>query len=492
MKIQQIVNRVSVTAFISGVLGGLLVIGVYAAFLSPSHRLQTISEKQQAFPARFINFSGEVAKDFVQASAIATPAVVHIKSLSGNTSKSDRYYNDEEMFFPFRDFFGDAFREPIPSAASGSGVIISNDGYVVTNNHVIENASTIEVILNDNRKYEAKIIGTDPSTDLALLKINETGLPFLKFGDSDKLLVGEWVLAVGNPFNLTSTVTAGIVSAKARNINILSDNFKVESFIQTDAAVNPGNSGGALINTAGELVGINTAIATRTGTYNGYSFAVPSNLVRKVVDDLLKYGVVQRGFLGIMIRDVDAKLAEEKSLGITWGVYVDKVNEKSAAQEAGIKPGDVIIKIDGVTVKTSSELQEQVSRHRPGDQVKVTLLREGTERTLIATLKNKSGSTSISLDDGSNLIPSIGVALERISEDDKKELRIKHGVRVTEVSAGKFRAAGIRKGFIITHIDKTPVYEPKDVVKLLENKEGATLIEGIAPNGRKEAYAIMF
>jgi serine protease Do len=490
MKIQQIINRTTLVGLTSGIVGGLLVVGVYATFLSPHHK-QTITEKQQPAVGKLAHYSHEAAAGFVQASANATPAVVHIKSQIGGMGNNNRDY-DEEIFFPFREFFGDRFREQVPSSSSGSGVIISDDGYIVTNNHVIDNASTVEVILNDNRKYEAKIIGTDPSTDLALLKIQETGLPFLKFGDSDKLLVGEWVLAVGNPFNLTSTVTAGIVSAKARNINILSDNFKVEAFIQTDAAVNPGNSGGALINIQGELVGINTAIATRTGTYNGYSFAIPANLARKVVDDLIKYGAVQRGFLGVMIRDVDAKLAEEKKLGTTKGVYVDKVNEKSAAQEAGIKNGDVIIKIDGIEVKTSSELQEQVGRRRPGDQLKVTLLRDGAERTLLVTLKNKSGTTAIASGEDGKVISSLGIELERVSEEEKKELRIKNGVKVTEVNAGKFRAAGIRKGFIITHIDKTPVYDPKDVLKILEDKEGATLVEGVSPNGRREAYAIMF
>jgi Do/DeqQ family serine protease len=490
MKIREIINRTTLVGLTSGIVGGLLVVGVYATFLSPN-KVQTITEKQQLAVGKLARYSNDVVGGFVQASASATPAVVHIKSQAGSARNNNRNY-EEEILSPFREFFGDAFREQVPSASSGSGVIISNDGYIVTNNHVIENAATIEVILNDNRKYEAKIIGVDPSTDLALLKIGETGLPFLKFGDSDKLLVGEWVLAVGNPFNLTSTVTAGIVSAKARNINILSDNFKVEAFIQTDAAVNPGNSGGALINIQGELVGINTAIATRTGTFNGYSFAVPANLARKVVDDLIKYGTVQRGFLGVMIRDVDAKLAEEKKLGTTEGVYVDKVNEKSAAQEAGIKNGDVIIKIDGIQIKTSSELQEQVGRRRPGDQLKVTLLRDGSERTLLVTLKNKLGTTAIASGEEGKVISSLGVELERASEEDKKELRIKNGVKVIEVNAGKFRAAGIRKGFIITHIDKTPVYDPKDVAKILEDKEGAVLVEGVSPNGRREAYAVIF
>ncbi|MCS7073317.1 MAG: trypsin-like peptidase domain-containing protein, partial [Bacteroidia bacterium] len=319
----------------------------------------TISEKQNFSLTRFNNPDFEQPMDFRSAAAQATPAVVHIKStITKRNSRSSSPFGDD--FNPFREFFGDGFIQPQPTDATGSGVILTADGYVATNNHVIENADKIEVILNDNRSYTATLVGTDPSTDLALLKINEKNLPFLKFGDSDKLEIGEWVLAVGNPFNLTSTVTAGIVSAKARSINILQDRFKIESFIQTDAAVNPGNSGGALINTKGELVGINTAIATKTGYFSGYSFAVPVNIVRKVMDDLMQYGEVQRGFLGIEIRDVNAELAKEKKLKDVKGVYVGKVNENSAAESAGLKEGDVITKIDEVKVNTASELQEQI------------------------------------------------------------------------------------------------------------------------------------
>lgn len=481
-------NRSNFKSLLFGILGGLLVVGANAVFFTSA---STGSKTTPSLSPRFASVANGEISNFTAASSVATPAVVHIKSVvEGNAKREPQERSGSGFFSPF-DLFED-FGTPTPSSSSGSGVIISEDGYLVTNNHVIEHADKVEVVLNDNRSFTGKVIGTDPSTDLAVVKIDQKNLPFLKFGDSDKLQIGEWVLAVGNPFNLTSTVTAGIVSAKARNINILSDKFKVESFIQTDAAVNPGNSGGALISTQGDLIGINTAIATRTGTYNGYSFAVPSNLVRKVVDDIITYGNVQRGFLGIMIQDVNGQLSKEKNLNLTRGVYVQDVNSNSAAEDAGIKKGDVITKIDNQSVNSSSELQEQVGRHRPGDQIKVNVTRDGAERTLTVTLKNKSGTTKYTTKESGDELGELGMELEELSDADKKDLDIRYGVKVSRVSGGKLRNAGIQQGFIITHIDKRPVYSPKDVKSQLRNKDGAVLIEGIGPDGKKSAHAVMF
>lgn len=488
------IKRNQIFSLLAGALGGLVVLSTYFLFTGTSKTSTLIHD--QNFPTntvRYANFGTQENLSFTEASALATPAVVHIKASAGQPQLQRSEGEVDEFIFPFREFFDQQpFRNQGPSQSSGSGVIISADGYIVTNNHVINEASELQVTLNDNRTYDAKVIGTDPSTDLALIKIDESSLPTLPFGNSDQLQVGEWVLAVGNPFNLTSTVTAGIVSAKGRNINILSDKFKIEAFIQTDAAVNPGNSGGALVNTRGELVGINTAIATRTGTYNGYSFAVPAAMVKKIVDDLISYGTVQRGFLGVMIQDVNAKLAEEKDLDITRGVYVQEVNKNSAAIEAGIKAGDVITQVGGVDVNTSSQLQEQISRHRPGDVVKITLLRDGNNKTVNVTLKNKSGTTNIVTREANGYMEEIGAQLDKISGDDKSEHQVRHGVKVTDLRNGKFKNAGITKGFIITHIDKNPVYTPQDVQSALNNRQDAALIEGVDSYGKRKAFAIMF
>lgn len=488
-------KRTYLASLAFGLLGGLMVVGGFA-FYGSTHRSGLNQSPEENGWARYAkltnNYASANAISFVEASATATPAVVHIKSIMGGRSARNM---PEDMFFgPFRDFFGDGGGpgNSGPGQSSGSGVIISDDGYIVTNNHVIEDADKIEVVLNDNRSYTGTVVGADPSTDLAVVKINEGQLPHLRFADSDKVQVGEWVLAVGNPFNLTSTVTAGIVSAKGRSIGILADKYRVESFIQTDAAVNPGNSGGALINTSGELVGVNTAIATRTGSFSGYSFAVPANLAKKVVDDLLKYGEVQRGFLGVSIETVTSELAERKDLSVTKGVLIQSINEGSAAADAGLKADDVIVEVDNVKVASGPELQEQISRHRPGDTVILTVLRNGDRKTVPVKLKNKSGSTSIVSKGSRTGSEKLGADFEEITGKDKDEYRISHGVKVKAVYAGKLRSAGVQENFIITHIDKTPVYSPKDVDYLLKNKDGAVLIEGINENGGKQAFAVVF
>lgn len=336
-------------------------------------------------PISLAKYSGQAAPqgiapvDFTQAAERSVEAVVHVKT---------KYYRQQQYVDPFYQFFfGRPQQSQQPSAmASGSGVILSNDGYIVTNNHVIESANEIEVVLNDKRTFAAQLIGTDPNTDLALLKIEATGLPTIEIGNSDDLRVGEWVLAVGNPFNLTSTVTAGIVSAKARSINILNSDMKIESFIQTDAAVNPGNSGGALVNTRGQLVGINTAIASQTGSYAGYAFAIPTAIMQKVVADLRQYGTVQRALLGIRMLDITQQVKDQLSLESMEGVYVGEVISGSAADKAGMKAGDVIVQVDGRPINASSQLQEQIGRKNPGDQVTILVRRGQRSVTLQVTL----------------------------------------------------------------------------------------------------------
>ncbi|MFM7015384.1 MAG: Do family serine endopeptidase [Bacteroidota bacterium] len=418
--------------------------------------------------------------DFTPAAEHTVSTVVHVKTTYQNQ-------NNFQSFDPFQFFWG----QPMPQQqqqqqATGSGVILSDDGYIVTNNHVVEDASQVEVTLDDKRTYKAEVIGTDPSTDLALLKIDEKGLNYAVYGNSDNVKVGEWVLAVGNPFNLTSTVTAGIVSAKARNIHILpNQKFPIESFIQTDAAVNPGNSGGALVNTRGELIGINAAIASNTGSYSGYSFAIPVTIVKKVVDDLLEFGKVQRGFIGVSIKDIDADLAKAKSIKKLDGVYVDGLTDGGAAQSAGIKIGDVITKINDATIKTSPALQEQVGRYRPGDKIKVTVLRNEAEKEIEVVLKNKDGNTSILKNEVGN---ALGATLENVSDDELGKLGIGAGVKIKELQSGKLKSSGVREGFIITSIDNTPMKTTSDVTNYLKDKKGGVLIEGIYDNGMKAYY----
>lgn len=441
-------------------------------------------------PVKFANYSltsnATQPADFTYAASITTPGVVHVTSKVMPKQTSNNYYN------PFRDFFGDDLwgwgappknYQPQPNIASGSGVIISPDGYIVTNNHVIKDADEIEVILHDNETLAATMVGVDPSTDLALIKIEKQGLPYIVFGNSDSLEIGAWVLAVGNPFNLSSTVTAGIVSAKGRNINILESQSAIESFIQTDAAVNPGNSGGALVDISGKLVGINTAIASPTGAYAGYSFAVPANLVKKVVGDIKEFGIVQRGFLGVTIRNIDSDLAKEQELQDMRGVYVEQVVEGSAADDAGIKPKDVIKSINGVEVTTSPKLQEVVAQYRPGDKLEVIYVRDGDLKKTDITLKNKDKGTEYLTKATVEVIDQLGVELTEVPKNDRDKLGIKGGVKVNGIRDGKIKKyTDMRDGFIITKIDKQPVYSSDDVVRILSNKKGGVMIEGVYPD----------
>jgi len=480
----------------ASLFGGLVALGGFSLLMKDdSQGGPTLEQRQQV---KFSNFTrpdtaGFVVPEginFVQAASKATPGVVYIRSTyegSGYSARGGNPFEDR-----MREFFGDPNNPPRgrQGRSSGSGVIISADGYIVTNNHVIEEADKVEVTLNDNRRYTADVVGTDPTTDLALIKIEEKGLDYLSFGNSDNLQIGQWVLAVGNPFELTSTVTAGIVSAKARNINILRDvnNLQIESFIQTDAAVNPGNSGGALVNLRGEVVGINTAIATPTGTYAGYSFAVPSSLVRKVVDDLAKYGEVQRGLLGISIVDVDADLAERLNIDELKGVYINGVGQNTAADDAGLEQGDIITGVDGIEVTNVAELQEQVALNRPGDDVKVTFIREGRTKTVTATLKNAKGNTDIIVRRSTNEIE--GAIFEELSQDELADLKVEGGVRLKELEEGKWKEANIKEGFIITSIDKQQIRTVEDLKRVLARKQGGILVEGKYPSGEEQFYGL--
>jgi serine protease Do len=424
------------------------------------------------------------AINFRHASRLIVPAVVHV------ISTHETYRTDERYQIPdfFRDFFGEHwFRDfdpnipPQPSRSGGSGVIITSDGYIVTNNHVVSSADEIEVTLYDRRSYKVKVIGTDPSTDLALLKIDEKGLSILKLGDSDKVEVGDWVLAGGNPFNLSSTVTAGIISAKARNINILMDQQSIESFLQTDAALNPGNSGGALVNVQGELIGITSAIATPTGSYAGYSFAIPVNMVKKVIDDLLNYGVVQRGFLGITIRDMNSELAQRLGIKRTTGVYIDSVMKGSAAEDAGIRPNDIIISIDGNDVGTSPQLQEIVSEHRPGDVLNIKVQRKNDLKTMKVTLKNIKGTTDVVAKESKDIdiMSVLGVELAELTRDEKKALNLTGGVKVVAINAGLIRQnTDVKKGFIIVKVNNERIATIDDFINAIENRKGGIMLEG--------------
>lgn len=490
---KDVLNRRNLMSLGAGALGGLLMLALFTWAMGPGTP-RNISEKQLAADARTVSDVPGMPASFKEASAIAMPAVVHIKSTATQTASRGQQA-PEDGFHQF--FFGPGGPEAMPRGpqmGTGSGVILTDDGYIVTNNHVVESADKIEVTLYDNRTFVARVVGTDPSTDLALLKIDESDLDFLKFGDSDNLAVGEWVLAVGNPFNLTSTVTAGIVSAKGRNIGILEDKYRIESFIQTDAAVNPGNSGGALVNTRGELVGINTAIASRTGSYSGYSFAVPVTIVRKVVDDLMEYGAVQRGFLGVQIRDVDAELAQAEGLNATRGAYIAEVNKGSAGDEAGLEKGDVVTKVDGANVKSSSELQEAIGRHRPGDKVTLHILRGSSEKDITVVLKNQSGTTAMVKKEVTQSQQWLGADFAPTSPEDKKRLAISGGVRVEKLTAGKLRYKGIREGFVITEVNRQPVASAKDINSALEGlKEGDLVtIEGYYTKGQKEVYSFYY
>jgi len=477
----------------ASLLGGVIAIGGYKLFEKDQPSFIQVPQNSNIKFSNYLNDSSFVVPEglnFVFAAEHVTPRVVHIKSTMSASAQNNPYRSPFDDMF--RDFFGDprdnrGQQQRPPQQSSGSGVILSDNGYIVTNNHVIANADEIEVTLHDNRTYIATLVGTDPNTDLAVVKIDEEQLPFVNFGNSDKVRVGEWVLAVGNPYELTSTVTAGIVSAKGRNIGILRERYGIESFIQTDAAVNPGNSGGALVNLNGDLIGINTAIASTTGAYAGYSFAVPVSLVKKVVEDLMEYGIVQRAVLGIAIVNVNNPRLDADIDDLT-GVYVDSVYQNSAAEEAGLKKGDVIIEINSTVVPTVAELQDLVARNRPGDKIDVTFKRNGKTKTVSAKLKNIDNEIRIVKRDEGFAIE--GASFRNVTKEELEKYDAEGGVIVEDVSTGKWKDVGIRDGFLITSIKDRPVREVNELKALLRNLkgDGGILIKGKYPGDDEYKY----
>ena len=441
--------------------------------------------------------------DLTFASEKALPAVVHIKYLQNSKVQTVEMDSDPWGFDPFDFFFGNPGNggrqqrkiQTPKREGSGSGVIISPDGYIVTNNHVVEGADELTVTLDDNREFSARIIGTDKTTDLALIKIDGKNLPAITIGDSNELKVGEWVLAVGNPFNLKSTVTAGIVSAKARNIGGRPNS--IESFIQTDAAINPGNSGGALVNTRGELVGINTMLVSSTGNFAGYGFAIPTTIMNKVVDDLKKYGTVQRAVLGVSGNDVSVyydqmkEKGEEVDLGTMQGAYIYTVEDGGAGAEAGLQKGDVITAIDGKNVTKMAELQEYLANKRPGDKVTITFLRDKKKKTATVTLKNQQGNTDVVKN---AVLDVLGGNFREINNSEKQQLNISTGLVVMKVNNGVLKDAGINKGFIIQKVNDEPMKTIADLQKAVRDastsKDPVLYIQGIYPTGKKAYFAV--
>jgi len=477
--------------FLAAVLGSVLTIVATQWMVKdqqPGIKIEHITGTPASQVAYTVNDLGQVVPlDFTGTAEKVTRAVVHIRSLQEKTVRSNPQIPDA-----FRFFFDEPFEgQGSPSQSTGSGVIINKDGYIVTNNHVVEDADVVQVTLYDNREVKAEVIGTDPDTDLAVIKINEKDLPYLSFVNSDQSKVGQWVLAVGNPFNLNSTVTAGIISAKGRDINIINSGNRgangqpatrtaIESFIQTDAAINPGNSGGALVDINGGLLGINTAIASPTGSYSGYGFAVPSNIVSKITEDLISFGAVQRGWMGINIQNVTSVLAKENDLDVNEGAYVAGFGDnpdRSAAKAAGIKEGDVVVKIDDAAIKSSSALIEYVGRKRPGDKIEVTVNRKGKTLVVPVTLKNSEGKMTAVKREEKTEMTSLGWELADVDSKVLKRIDIAGGVKVSALSNGKIkRYTDIKEGFIITHIDDVAVKSAKEVNEILKKKKTGDLL----------------
>jgi Do/DeqQ family serine protease len=466
--------------FIAAVLGSVCTVASFH-WLSKDDAAATKLEYLLGVPTAKVAYSvDENGKafplDFTAAAEMVMPAVVYIQSTQDMDNTRELQSTD-----PLREFFGPRAQKG-PSRSSGSGVIINGSGYIVTNNHVVQDADMVEITLMDNRTFKAKVVGTDPDTDLAVVKIDESGLPFLSFVDSDNAKVGEWVLAVGNPYNLNSTVTAGIISAKGRNINILHRNSgegstAIESFIQTDAAINPGNSGGALVALNGGLLGINTAIASPTGSYSGYGFAVPSNIVSKIVDDLINYGAVQRGWLGVTIGSVNSELAKANDLQVNEGAYISGFADKSSAKEAGIKEGDVVIQIDETPIKSNTALIEYIGRHRPGDKVNMLVNRKGRELTIPVVLKSRDGKIGLIKPEEIDAVSALGIELEEIDGKLLRKLDLDHGVRVKELRKGKVgRYTEMHDGFIITKVNDIPVNSVKEFEKIIKTKKKGDLV----------------
>jgi len=462
-------------------LGGVMTLGSYILFFERQEipKEPPASHMSFSIPTSYETSSAAAENtDFTAIAEKSIHAVVHVKNLSVVTTNSNPLYEF---------FYGQSRGSERQVVGSGSGVIISSDGHIITNNHVIQGAKKLEVTLNNKETYEAEIVGVDESSDIALLKIDKDDLPYLAFGDSDNLRVGEWVLAVGNPFNLTSTVTAGIVSAKARDINIMNNNKKVESFIQTDAAVNPGNSGGALVNTRGDLIGINTAISSQTGSYIGYSFAVPSNIAKKVIEDILEFGNVQRAYLGINYEELNSEKANEFGVGTTEGVLITRVLEQGAAKEAGLMPNDIIVKMDNIKIANFSDLQGFLGSKRPGDVVNVSILRDDANKTISVKLKNQFGKYEFENADFSDYF--IG-QLEPISKSDANKFDINYGVKIVKLKNENLeKTYGISSGDIILAVEDHKVTSSAEVDQLLKNHQNKDYFElQILTQGGKMGY----
>ncbi len=466
------------------VIGAVIALIVYTSFIDKPENVAVTESSgnsvsdAQAMLTSFQSQPGQV--DFTYAAEQTVHAVVHVRT----KTMVDQPGNPILEWF-----YGERYNmRPREVAGYGSGVIISPEGYIITNNHVVEEAENIEVKLNDNRIFDAELVGRDPTTDIAVLKIKAKNLSYLKYGDSDKLRIGEWVLAVGNPFNLTSTVTAGIVSAKGRSLGLLDNEYGIESFIQTDAALNVGNSGGALVDTKGLLVGINSAIYSPSGAYAGNSFAIPVSIVRKVVEDIIEFGEVQRAIIGVSITEVTAEDAEKNDLSEIKGAKITRIVEGGSADDARLKEDDIIIRLDDIHINTVAELQEQVGKHRPGDKVKITYLRNGKEAMVSVTLKNVAGTTSV-VPVGMGTGTILGARFEPLSASDKRTYNIDNGVRITELNDGLFKDMGLKNGTIVIRINDEKVNSSEDVRKATNNNERSVKsIEGIASNGRLFSY----
>ena len=462
---------------LSALAGGLTAYAVVRTMdlVQGSEVVQTTTEGARF---RTVNLSQDNWPDFTYAAESAVDAVVYVKVTSTQTMQQ----TPNSIF----DFFFGLPQQGAPQqrerVGSGSGVISRKDGYIVTNNHVIDGATKIEVTLNNNQKYPATLVGTDPATDIALLKIEAEGLPVVPFGDSDKLRLGEWVIAIGSPYDLRSTITAGIVSAKGRSMPNYTGEFKIESFIQTDAAVNPGNSGGALVDKAGNLVGINTAIVSQTGSYTGYSFAVPVNIVKKIVYDLMDYGSVKRAVLGITMQEIDDKIAEELKLSSRKGVYIVEVSKSGAADKAGIKTGDILVAIDSIMLTNAASVQEAVSRFSPGDEAVVTVIRDGKEKKLDVVFKGSSQENGTKADDGS--VAFYGSSIKAADQETLDRMGLKNGVEIVELGPGKLMEAGAVEGFIIQYVNDHPVKTPEDIIDIVRKSKRTVFIEGLTPSGR--------
>lgn len=464
----------------------VFIISILCFFVACSYAQNPLENNHQKLPktSHYVDLT-EAAEHSIQ-------AVVHIKTeFKQKNSAWESYFSGSfwEEFFGMLPYGN---TNDYPVQAAGSGVIIASDGYIITNNHVVEEAEKITVTLNDKREFNATLVGTDAEADLALIKIEETNLPFLTFGNSDQVRIGEWVLAVGNPFNLTSTVTAGIVSAKARNLNIMDESSNIESFIQTDAALNQGNSGGALVNVQGELIGINTAIASGTGYYTGYSFAIPSNIARKVANDLKTYGIVQRAYLGVSIMDITPQKAEELNLKSLEGVVVSLVDENGAARQSGLQEGDVILAINNTKTNSASELREVLMQHSPGETVSVRVLHKGEVYDRNVHLLNRKGTTDIVEQSNATAASVLGASFSDLTKRELSYYRITGGVKVTNIGDGLLRQSGVKKGFVITVINGRIISDTKDLDKFIQNNHDKYLaIEGVYDNGYyKYTYTI--